>query len=505
MRLSPCCLLFLLAPAVVLAGDDAVGQFSHHADIGAPAIAGSAGYDSSLQHYRMSAAGINLWGPSDQFHFAWNTLKGDFIVRARVEFVGQGVDPHRKYGWMARASLDADAPYVDACVHGDGLTSIQYRRTKGGETAEVKLALTGGDVVQLERRGDTYVFSSARYGEIFQSAQLADAALGDELQVGLFLCSHNPAVKEEAIFKDVRIIRPAPVGFRPYQDYIGSQLEVLNVHTGQLQLLCRSAEPFEAPNWMHDGRTLILNISGTGPDKGRLRTYDLKTGRWAPLDTGFAVKNNNDHVLSFDGTQLAISHHSADDEGRSVVYTLPATGGAPQRITPRSPSYLHGWSPDGQWLTFTGGRDGAYDIYKIPAAGGDEIRLTTTPGLDDGPEFSPDGAWIYFNSTRSGRMQLWRMRPDGSAPEQLTDDAFNNWFPHVSPDGKWIAFISYGPDVRPDEHPYYKHAYLRLMPAGGGTPRVIAYVYGGQGTLNVPSWSPDSTRLAFVTNLQVDE
>ncbi len=131
------------------------------------------------------------------------------------------------------------------------------------------------------------------------------------------------------------------------------------------------------------------------------------------------------------------------------------------------------------------------------------MRLTAAKGLDDGPEYSPDGKWIYFNSVRSGTMQIWRMRPDGSGPEQLTRDGFNNWFPHVSPDGRWIAFLSFGPDVAPGDHPWYKHVYIRLLPADGGTPRVLAYVYGGQGTINVPSWSPDSQRLAFVSNTKM--
>jgi Tol biopolymer transport system component len=149
---------------------------------------------------------------------------------------------------------------------------------------------------------------------------------------------------------------------------------------------------------------------------------------------------------------------------------------------------------------YVGERHDEFDIYKIPAAGGDEIRLTTATGLDDGPAYTPNGRYIYFNSTRSGLMQIWRMRPDGSGQEQVTNDGFNNWFPHISPDGKWIVYLSFGQDVAPDDHPFYKHVLLRLMRIGGGPARVIAYLYGGQGTINVPSWSPDSRRLAFVSN-----
>lgn len=500
----------LLANAVSAADGDGIGQFAAHGDIGGPAIAGSTAYDASTQEYRMAAGGINMWGTSDQFQFAWNKMKGDFIVRARFEFVGQGIDPHRKLGWIARSSLDADSPYADACLHGDGLTSLQYRRTKGAETEQIELPVKGGDVVQFERRGNTYIFSSARYGEPFVSATM-DLDLGEELFVGLFLCSHNGAVKEEAIIKDVRIIRPPKAGYVPYRDYIGAHLEVLNVFTSQLAVVHSSPEQFEAPNWMHDGKTLLINVSGPGPNKGHLKTFDLATKTIGDFDTGFATRNNNDHVLTFDGKQLAISHHSADDNGRSVIYKLPATGGTPVRVTPNAPSYFHGWSPDAKWLVYTGGRkhtpdakSDKYDIYKISAEGGEEIRLTDAPGLSDGPEFSPDGNYIYFNSTRSGLMQIWRMKPDGSEQEQLTNDEFNNWFPHLSPDGKSLVMISYGQDVRPEEHPYYKHVYLRTMPVDGGKPRVIAYVFGGQGTINVPSWSPDGTRIAFVSNSRMD-
>jgi TolB protein len=269
------------------------------------------------------------------------------------------------------------------------------------------------------------------------------------------------------------------------------------VPTGKLEMLYRSAQPFEAPNWTRDGRALIYNVSGRAAGWGALCRFDLATKQTAVINTGTANRNNNDHVLSFDGTMLGISDQSA---GQSAVYTVPMGGGTPKRITALTPSYLHGWSPDGKFLVYTGGRNNKYDIYKIPSEGGEEIRLTDSPGLNDGPEFTPDGRFIYFNSSRTGKMQLWRMKPDGSGQEQVTDDEFNNWFPHISPDGKWIAFISFSKDVDPTDHPYYKHVYLRLLPIDGGAPKVIAYAYGGQGTINVPSWSPDSRRLAFVSN-----
>ncbi|HVZ21461.1 MAG TPA: hypothetical protein VG871_10385 [Vicinamibacterales bacterium] len=494
------------AAVSLAAADGAVGQFAAHGDIGSPAIAGSTTYDEARQEYRVTAGGANVWAKSDQFQFAWNKLQGDFLLRARIEFLGEGGSPHRKLGLMARSSLDPDATYVDACAHGNGEDALQFRATKGGDTAEKILKVQGGDVLQLERRGQTITFSAARYGETFESVTLSDVDLGDEVYAGIFLCAHDPAAKEQAVFRDVRIVKPAAADFRPYHDYIGSQLEVLHVFTGQLTALYRSTEPFEAPNWKQDGKTLLWNVSGAGQNKGVLRTYDLTTGVVAPFDTGAAIHNNNDHVLSFDGKMLGVSNQAPENGGKSCVYTLPAAGGEAKQITPTGPSYLHGWSIDGKWLVFTGGRQltaggpTKYDIYKIPSEGGSEVRLTDSPGLNDGPEFSPDGNYIYFNSTRTGLMQIWRMKTDGSEQEQVTHDELNNWFPHISPDGKWIAFVSFGQDVRPDDHPYYKHIYLRLMPVSGGEPRVIAYVYGGQGTMNVPSWSPDSSRIAFVSN-----
>jgi TolB protein len=492
---------FVLAAssALAVAAEQGVGELESHADVGSPAIAGGATYNAVSEQYTLTGAGTNMWGARDEFHFAWKRMKGDFILQARVALEGTGSNPHRKLGWMIRTSLDPDSAYADAAVHGDGLTSLQYRRARGAVTEEVKSTISGADVVQLERKGSVYTLSVARFGEPFTTSRVADLSLGDEVYAGLFVCSHDPAVAETGTFRDVRMVRPAPDGFVPYRDYIGSRLEILDVATGHRQVVRSSDQPFEAPNWTKDGRALLYNASGRGDNAGRLYRFDLATREASLVDTGFANRNNNDHVLSFDGSMLGLSDQSA--EGGSRVYTVPLAGGTPRRVTAQAPSYLHGWSPDGTTLVYTGSRNDEFDIYAMRADGtGAEKRLTTAKGLDDGPEYSPDGRYVYFNSVRSGTMQLWRMRPDGTAPEPLTADGYNNWFPHLSPDGRQIAFISFGADVSPSDHPYYKPVLIRLMPAEGGPARVIAYVYGGQGTINVPSWSPDGRMLAFVSN-----
>ena len=186
---------------------------------------------------------------------------------------------------------------------------------------------------------------------------------------------------------------------------------------------------------------------------------------------------------------------------------MPITGGTPKAVTTLDAhSYLHGWSPDDKYLIYTAQRHDDFDIYRIPSDGGEEINLTNTPGLDDGSEYSPDGKTIYFNSSRSGKMQIWQMDVDGKNQRSVTNDAYNNWFPHISPDGKSMVILSFDPSVKADDHPFYKSVYIRLLQKRGARwskPNVIAYVYGGQGTINVPSWSPDGKRIAFVSNSDV--
>jgi len=273
-----------------------------------------------------------------------------------------------------------------------------------------------------------------------------------------------------------------------------SILQVLDVKTGKVSVVQEFPYLIEAPNWTVDGRWLVYNSGG------KVYRISPEGGQPSLIDTGEIDGCNNDHVLSFDGKRLAVSGSSKKAPG-SRIYTLPLEGGEPRLVTPEAPSYLHGWSPDGKTLCYCAERNGEYDVYTIPAAGGKETRLTTAPGLDDGPEFSPDGKYIWFNSVRSGLMQIYRMKADGSDQRQMTfDEDLNSWFPHVSPDGRNVAFIAYHKgDLEPGEHLANKNVVLRVMTARGRKLRTVHSLFGGQGTINVNSWAPDSRRLAFVS------
>ncbi len=481
LALGLCVLATVAAPAAT------VGEFEASADIGAPARAGSAAYALEKREYRLTGSGANIWGAADAFHFAWRKVEGDLALMANVAWIGEGKNAHRKAGWMVRQSLDADAPYADVAVHGDGLTSLQYRAAKGGPTREVAAPMRAPVAVKLERNGDLFTLSVAAADGVWRPAGSVTVALPDPVYAGLFVCSHDDTVSETARFANVAC---AHAVLAPGQKRVReTSIEILDVATGARTVVYRGREHFEAPNWVPDGRRLIINRGG------RICALPVEGGELAAIDTAFATRCNNDHGPSPDGKQLAISHH---EKGVSLIYVLPIGGGTPRQVTAKGPSYWHGWSPDGTTLVYCAERNGNYDVYSIPTAGGEETRLTSAEGLDDGPEYAPDGAHIYFNSERTGLMKIWRMRADGTGQEQVTTDPdYADWFAHPSPDGKWLVFLSYHARVK--GHPENEDVVLRLMPREGGTPKIVAALFGGQGTLNVPSWSPDGARLAFVS------
>jgi TolB protein len=476
-----------------------VGVFDDHSDVGTVLHAGSVDYDAAKKTYTIAGSGENMWSTADAFQFVWKKVSGDVTLTADISFLTKTGNEHKKAVLMFRQNLDADSVYADIALHASGLTSLQFRDEKGAVTREIQSNVTAPKRLQIAKRGEyVYMSVSAESGE----PQIAGGWLRVPLQgtfyVGLGVCSHDKNVIEQAVFSNVEVTQPS--GTRVGQLTLSSTLETVDIASVDRRVVYIAPEHFEAPNWMRDGSGFLFNRDG------HIVRLPVSGSKPQIVDTGFATRCNNDHGISPDGTELAISDNSQEDH-ESLVYVLPISGGTPRRITQKSPSYWHGWSPDGETLAFVGQRDGDFDIYTLPAEtrpgppAPQETRLTTAKGLDDGPEYSPDGKYIYFNSERTGHMQIWRMKSDGSDQEQVFFDDLNNWFPHISPDGQWMVFLTYGADVT--GHPANKDVMLRLMSLSDKKITVLAKLFGGQGTINVPSWSPDSKRLAFVSYMLI--
>jgi len=473
----------------------AIGIFEGQADVGDACdlgIPGSAMFDASKNEYAVTASGYNMWFNRDAFHFLYNKTEGDLVMVADINFVGTGKVAHRKAGWIVRQTLDKDSAFIGAIVHGDGLIALQWRPVKGGQMSddlEILRSVKAFATIMLERHADVYTLSVAPDGKTFQIVGSVSLSLPDPVYAGLVVCSHDTNTAETAVFTNVKLEKQGVISMD--KRVLESTLETIAIATGERKTIYRAREHFEAPNWSPDGKTLFYN------SKGLIYTIPAGGGKPQLLDTGEATKCNNDHGLSPDGKLLAVStQHTPDSKSR--IFVLPSAGGTPRLVTKQGPSYWHGWSPDGGTLAYCADRVGEYDIYSIPVAGGAETRLTSAPGLDDGPDYSPDGKYIFFNSERTGLMKIWRMNADGSQQTQFTlDKEYADWFAHPSPDGKWLVFVSYDKSVK--GHPANKDVVLRIMPLAGGKPKVLTGLFGGQGTINVPSWSPDSSQAAFVS------
>lgn len=466
-----------------------VGIFEDHSDVGKVLHPGSAQYDPTKKAYTLTGSGTNMWFTSDEFQFAWKKVSGDVSLAADIAFTDSNGNPHKKAVLVVRQGLDGGSVYADAAFHASGLTALQYRDENGAITQEVQSGLSGPKRVKLVKRGDTvYMMISPDGGSLQLAGGSMKVPITGTYYVGIGVCAHDKDAVEKAVFSNVELVTGLSAAKGEPKLY--STLETIAVDSTDRMAVYVAPGRFEAPNWTRDGKMFLFNRDG------HIERMPVTGGKPEVIDTGFADRCNNDHGISPDGTQLAISDQS-QEEHKSIVYTLPIGGGTPKRTTQKSPSYWHGWSPDGKTLAFVGQREGEFDIYSIPAEGGEETRLTTAKGLDDGPEYSPDGKYIYFNSERTGHMQIWRMRPDGSEQEQVTFGEGNDWFPHISPDGQAMVFLTYGKEVT--GHPENKDVMLRMMSLGDKKIKVLAKLFGGQGTINVPSWSPDSKRVAFVS------
>ena len=496
-----CTLLATVSIAASLAAQTPVGQFESHQDIGVTPVAGSAEFDAAKREYRVTGGGANVWGTQDAFQFVWKRLSGDVRMTADVHFIGTGVVAHRKAALMIRQDLTAGSAYADVALHGDGLTSLQFRSTAGATTQELRSDLNGPVRIRIERRGDQLTVFAGKPGEELIPSGPQTVLLSDPVYVGLGMCSHDEKILETAVFSNVEI---EPLARAAAQPRYRSKITVYDTAKRTEKTVYTQDDVVEAPNWSRDGKFLLVNTGGN--------LYRLPVGRAEPaklekIDLGKGgYRCNNDHDLSLDGRWLAFSA-STPLSRQSQVFLAAADGTGVKPMVETTPSYFHGWSPDGKWLAFVGQRNGKYELFRVPFAGGPEQRLTSKGAYDDGPEYSPDGKWIYFNSDRSGGWDLWRMPSEGAGPDdvkaqQVTNDEFEDWFPHISPDGKWMVFLSFPKGVK-THNDKMEGVSLRLMRAPGKNLKpakieILKTFFGGQGTINVNSWSPDSRQFAYV-------
>jgi TolB protein len=463
------------------------GVFQDQGDVGPVSRPVAVSYDSTTRTYTIGAGGADIWGAKDAFGYVWKKVEGDLAITADISLVGASIQGHRKGCLMFRQSLEPGSRFADVAVHGDGHIALQFRSEPGGPTRTIQCAVSAPRRVRLEKRG-AYVtlFVAGADGSLAPSGCVIGLTLEGSYFAGLAVSAHNGAGFETATFAGVELGTPKPAAATRT-----SALEVLSVSSLDRRVVYTSAGRMEAPHFSPEGTVLYFNRDG--------RIYRMGLGSTeapALVDTGSATHCSDDHGISPDGTQLAISDYT--DGGPSLMYLLPIQGGAPRRVDVPGPAYWHSWSPDGQTLAYCAARNGNYDIYTIPVSGGSETRLTTAPGNDNGPDYTADGQWIYFHSERTGRVQVWRMHADGSGQEQVTHDEYYNWFPHPSPDGRWIVFLS-TLKTPTTGHPPDGDYVLRLIPSAGGVPREVARFYGGNGCFNIPCWSRDSTRIAYAT------
>lgn len=487
-------------------------------DIGTAQVGQSAQIAGAAKH----AAGVftlqgtmDLWGPADGFHFVSQPVQGDFTLVARVVSMDNpGKVGHAKASLTLRESLDAGSRCITQCITFNDGTQFTYREATDGKTVRVLPTAVAPSVpkakypcwLKLVRRGNEFIGYESIDGETWWLTATTKVDLKAEAFIGLTSSSHTKNSLATSVFDHVKLTKAsAPAGGGPAAPKKSAQkrtakLTTIAIDGSEKRVIHETTAGLEAPNWSPDGKWLVCNGGGS-----LWRIAADGRGQPEQIPTGDVKNANNDHVLSPDGKTIYFS-------AGAHIYAVPFAGGPPRRVSnEQAPErqfkyYLHGVSPDEKTLAYVGaeaaGGDafGRLDLYTIPAAGGPDTRLTNTPAPDDGPEYSPDGKWIYFNSELNakipGHAQCYRMRPDGTGIEQLTHDERVNWFPHISPDGKWIVYISFPPGTL--KHPPNKDVILRRMRPDGREQADIIAFNGGQGTINVNSWSPDSRHFAYV-------
>jgi len=478
---------------------NSLGAFENQSDVGSVTPPGTATFDAATGVYTIHSAGGDLWANVDEFHFVWKKVSGDVSLTADVKVADGSATshPHRKALLMFRQTLDSDALFAGAAIHGSAETALQYRRTRGGIMQTILFNIGAPQRMRLEKRGDTVTLFISMNGEpLHQAGASTKLHFNGTFYAGLGMCARRQNTVEQATFAHVEL-QPLSPPAAPAAMELYSTLHTIAVDSNvPMDFVIQTDKgQMEAPNWSRDGKTLIFDRAGklwsVPSDEGEGRLAEAR-----PIDIGNATDCTGSHGLSPDGKWLAMTCTTPNQPGRRV-YIVAATGGTPRLVTANPDSYFHSWSPNGKTILFTRPSHGTLTIYSIAVDGGQETALTSGAGVSDDPDYSSDGRWIYFNSDRAGGMQIWRMRPDGSHPEQVTSDERRNWTPHPSPDGKSILILSYDKDVT--GHPANKDVTLRIVSASSGAIRDLAQFVGGAGSDNVPNWAPDGAHVSYVS------
>jgi Tol biopolymer transport system component len=488
-----------------------IGLFEDQVDVGVPATIGpgSASYDAAKKTYTIAGGGENMWATADHFHYVWKKMSGDVTLSATIQFTATqpaGTTPvdHRKACLVLRQTLDADSLYADAAAHGNGMTALQWRAAKGDVSHDIETNIVGPKRLRIEKRGDYVSMFVADPGKAWRPAGGSTRIhLTGDFYVGLGVSSHSTDRIDTATFSDVEIATPAPMAA---DAQLVSTLETIVLSSKDRRVVHVSAkgDPIESPNWLQGTtNTLVYNAGGklfrVRADLPRAEPNVKGPLTPEPVALGDLRRITGNHVLSRSGAMWAVTDESqvVGGQRRPLIFTASTGGGPARRVTSQSPSYVHGFSPDGRTIVYSGERDGNLDIYAMGVAGGDEQRLTTDAGRDEGAEFSPDGQSIYFTSDRGGAAQIWRMHADGTAQEAVTTDDQSNWSPHLSPDGRTLVFLSAAKGAVGRQQ--NGDVTLRRMNLADGTVDDLTTFFGGQGTMNVSSFAPTGLHLAFVS------
>jgi Tol biopolymer transport system component len=478
-------------------------------------IAGTAQHSDSVFTVQGT---MDIWGPMDGGHFVWQPVQGDFVFVARVASMDNpGGNKHAKAGLCLRETLEGGSRNISQCITPVDGTQFLYRETTDGKTVRISpdAAAPRSSVpketfpcwLKLVRSGNEFSGYESLDGETWWLTGTLKLDFKADAFIGLSSSSHTTNTLTTSVFDHVQLsTSKAGAGTKSAKNR-RAQLMTIGIDGSDKRLIYETTTGLEAPNWSPDGKWLVCNGGGA-----LWRIAADGSGQPEKIPTGNVQKVNNDHVLAPNGRTIYFS-------AAGHLYAVPFAGGQPRRVSNDQPParqykyFLHGVSPDEQTLAYVGVESangdpwGRMDLFTIPAAGGADTRLTNTPAPDDGPEYSSDGKWIYFNSELNaklpGHAQCYRMKPDGTGIEQLTHDERVNWFPHVSPDGRWIVYISFPPGTV--KHPADKDVILRRMRPDGSEQADIIAFNGGQGTINVNSWSPDSQRFAFVMYPKIGE